>query len=91
MPKVSIKFQRRIAELDAQYTVSQPKRPSGSTAFRTGIALIILAIIALAALATYRNTSVDFSRLTLKQGNTASQLQNSVWGAAPTGFKRASK
>ena len=31
MPKVSTNVQRRIAELDAQYTVAQPKRP-GATA-----------------------------------------------------------
>ena len=45
MPKVSAKqVQRRIAELDAQYTVAQPKRPG-----RRVVALIILAIIAVAA------------------------------------------
>jgi len=44
MPKVSAKqVQRRIAELDAQYTVAQPKRPG-----RRVVALIILAIIAVA-------------------------------------------
>ena len=45
MPKVSAKqVQRRIA--DAQYTVAQPKRPGRF--FRRGLALIILAIIAVA-------------------------------------------
>ena len=45
MPKVSTKqVQRRIAELDAQYTVAQPKRPGRRVA-----ALFILAIIAVAA------------------------------------------
>ena len=39
MPKVSTQVQRRIAELDAKYTVAQPKRPG-----RRVVALIILAI-----------------------------------------------
>ena len=44
MPKVSVKaFQRRIAELDAQYTVPQPKRPG--RILRRSLALLILAII----------------------------------------------
>ena len=61
MPKVSAKqVQRRIAELDAQYTVAQPKRPG-----RRVVALIILAIIAVAAFASANRTSSDFARLTL--------------------------
>ena len=50
MPKVSTEqVQRRIAELDAQYTVAQPKRPGGFTVIRRVLALIVLAIIAVAA------------------------------------------
>ena len=80
MPKVSAKqVQRRIAELDAQYTVAQPKRPG-----RRVLALIILAMIALAAFASANRTASDFSRLTLKHGPTAPAM----WGAASTGFKR---
>ena len=46
MPKVSTKHvQRRIAELDAQYTVAQPKRQGRFTALRGVLALIILAIM----------------------------------------------
>jgi hypothetical protein len=79
MPKVSAKYvQRRIAELDAQYTVAQPKRPG-----RRVLALIILAIIALAAFASANRTSSDFVQLTLKQGPTPAML-----GAASTGLKR---
>ena len=93
MPKVSTKHvQRRIAELDAQYTVAQPKR-----AGRRVLALIILAIIALAAFASANRTSSDFVQLTLKQGPAAPKRQlsdaeaqakwNAMWGAASTGFK----
>jgi hypothetical protein len=93
MPKVSTEHvQRRIAELDAQYTVAQPKRPG-----RRVVALIILAIIAVAAFSSNR-TSSDFSRLTLKQGPAVPKPQlsdaeaqakwNAVWGSASTGFKR---
>jgi hypothetical protein len=78
MPKVSTKqVQRRIAELDAQYTVAQPKRPG-----RRVLALIILAIIALAAFASANRTSSDFVQLTLKQGPTPAML-----GAAAPGYK----
>jgi hypothetical protein len=77
MPKVSAKqVQRRIAELDAQYTVAQPKRP------RRVVALIILAIIAVAAFASANRTSSDFTRLTLKHGPPPAML-----GAAATGLK----
>ena len=101
MPKVSTKHvQRRIAELDAQYTVAQPKRPGGFTALRGVLALIILAIIAVAAFSSVHRTSSDFVRLTLKQGPCAKrQLSdaeaqakwNAMWGAASTGLKAASE
>ena len=78
MPKVSAKqVQRRIAELDAQYTVAQPKRPG-----RRVVALIILAIIAVAAFASANRTTSDFTRLTLKHGPAPA-----MWGAASPGFK----
>ena len=77
MPKVSAKYvQRRIAELDAQYTVAQPKRPG-----RRVLAVIIFAIIALAAFASANRTSSDFVQLTLKQGPSPTML-----GAASPGF-----
>ena len=64
MPKVSAKqVQRRIAELDAQYTVAQPKHPG-----RRVVALLILAIIAVAAFSYAHRTTSDFVQLTLKQG-----------------------
>jgi hypothetical protein len=79
MPKVSAKYvQRRIAKLDAQYTVAQPKRPG-----RRVLALIIFAIIALAAFASANRTSSDFVQLTLKQGPTPAML-----GATSTGLQR---
>jgi hypothetical protein len=79
MPKVSAKqVQRRIAELDAQYTVAQPKRPGGRV-----VALIILAIIAVAAFSIANRTTSDFVQLTLKQGPAPAML-----GADSTGFKR---
>ena len=62
MPKVSAKHvQRRIADLDAQYTVAQPKRQG-----RRVVALIILAVIAVAAFAVANRTTSDFT--TLKHG-----------------------
>ena len=78
MPKVSTQVQRRIAELDAKYTVAQPKRPG-----RRVLALIILAIIAMAAFASAHRTTSEFTRLTLKQGPPSP----AVLGAASTGFK----
>jgi hypothetical protein len=92
MPKVSTQVQRRIAELDAQYTVAQPKRPG-----RRVVALIILAIIAVAAFSIANRTSSDFVQLTLKQGPTTSERHlsdaqakwNAVLGATSTGFKRS--
>jgi hypothetical protein len=92
MPKVSTQVQRRISELDAKYTVAQPKR-SG----RRVVVLIILAIIAVAAFFSAHRTSPDFVQLTLKHGPTTPKRQlsdaeaqakwNAVWGAASTGFK----
>jgi hypothetical protein len=82
MPKVSAKqVQRRIAELDAQYTVAQPKRPGGRV-----VALIILAIIAVAAFSIANRTTSDFVQLTLKQGPAPAML-----GADSTGFKRGER
>ncbi len=78
MPKVSTKqVQRRIADLDAQYTVAQPKRLG-----RRMVTLIILAIIAVAAFASANRTSPDLTRLTLKHGPAPA-----MWGAASPGFK----
>jgi hypothetical protein len=89
--------QRRIAQLDAQYTAAQPKRPGGLTALRRVLALIILAIIAVAAFSYAHRTSSDFSRLTLKQSPTAPKQPmsdaeaqakwNAMLGTASTGFK----
>jgi hypothetical protein len=64
MPKVSTQVQRRIAELDAQHAVVQPKRPS---VLKSVLAFVILAIIAVAAFFSANRTSSDFLRLTLKQ------------------------
>jgi hypothetical protein len=99
MPKVSTKHvQRRIAELDAQYTVAQPKRQGLFTALRGVLALIILAIIAVAGFSSVHRTTSDFSRLTLKEGPMAPKRQlsdaeaqakwNAMWGSASTGLKR---
>jgi hypothetical protein len=99
MPKVSTKqVQRRIAELDAQHTVAQPKRSGGFTVLRGALALIVLAIIAVAAFSSANRTSSDFLRLTLKQGATAPKRPlsdaeaqakwNAMWGAGTTGLKR---
>src|SRR5262245_28876620 len=96
MPKGSTKqVQRRIAALDAQYTVAQPKRPSRIVSV---LALIVLAIIAGAAFSYAYRTTSDFSRLTLKQGTVpkrqllsdaeAKAKWNAMWGTASTGFKR---
>jgi len=90
MPKVSVKeFQRRIAELDSQYTVAQPKRPR---LFGSIFALIVPALIAVAVFANiHRYTSDGFTQLTLKQGTTTPKHQLSdaetQGGAASTGIK----
>ena len=78
MPKVSTQVQRRIAELDAKYTVAQPKR----SGFRV-VALILLALIGVAAFSIANRTSSDFVQFTLKQGPVPAML-----GAAATGLKR---
>ena len=80
MPKVSTQVQRRIAELDAKYTVAQPKRPRRIV--RQVLAIIILAIIGVAAFSSANHTTSDFTRLTLKQGPA-----RAMWGATSTGFK----
>ena len=49
MPKVSKQVQRRIAELDAQYTVAQPKHPGSFTVTRRVLAVIVFATVAVAA------------------------------------------
>jgi hypothetical protein len=78
MPQVSAKqVQRRIAELDAQYTVAQPKRPG-----RRVVALFILAIVAVAAFSYAHRTTSDLVELTLKHGPAPAML-----GAASTGLK----
>ena len=93
MPKVSAKqVQRRIAELDAQYTVAQPKHPGS----RRVVALLILAIIAVAAFSYAHRTTSDFVQLTLKGPPTpkrqlsdaeAQAKWSAMWGAASAGFK----
>ena len=90
MPKVSTKVQRRIAELDAEYTVAKSKRPG-----RHVFALIILAIIAVAAHSSAHRDTPGFSRLTLKQEASAKRQisdpvqaeWNAVLGAASAGLK----
>ena len=78
MPRLSARHvQRRITDLDAQYSIAQPKR----SGFRV-VALIILAVIGVAAFAVANRTSSDFVQLTLKQGPAPAML-----GAASTGFK----
>jgi hypothetical protein len=80
MPKVSTRVQRRIAGLDAQYTVAEPKR---RRILRPAIALIILTLISVAAFSYAHRTTSDFARLTLKQGPAPA-----MWGSASTGIKR---
>ena len=100
MPKVSTKHvQRRIAELDAQYTVARPKHPGGFTVLRRVLAVIVLATVAVAAFSYAHRTTSDFVQLTLKQGPTTPKRQlsdaeaqakwNAVLGATSTGFKRS--
>ena len=81
MPKVSVKFQRRIADLDAQYIVAQSTRPR--SILTPILAVIILAIIAVAAFSSANRTSSDSVQLTLKHGPAPAML-----GAASTGLKR---
>ena len=92
MPKVSVKVQRRIAALDAEYPVAKPKRPGRHT-----VAVIILAIIAVAAYSTAHRTTPGLSRLTLKHDASAptreiadTEVQagwNAVLGTASSGIK----
>jgi hypothetical protein len=96
MPRVSKQVQRRIAELDAQYTVAQPKHPGH--AVRRTLAFITLALIGVAAFSYGHRTTSDFAPITLKQGPTDTKRQLSegeaqakwraVWEAATTGLKR---
>ena len=80
MPKVSAEqVQRRIAALDARYTVAQPKRPG-----RRVVALIVLAIMAVVAFASANRTSSDFTRLSLKHGPAPA-----MWGAASPRYSKA--
>ena len=93
MPKVSEQVQRRIADLDAEYTIAQPKRP-GRT-IKRALGIIVLALIGVAAFSYAHRTTSDFVQLTLKQGPTTPKRQlsdaeakwNAMWGAASTGFK----
>ena len=82
MPKVSTQVQRRIAELDAQYTVAPTERSGSVTAVRSALALLFLAVIAVAAYFYSPRTNSDFVQLTLKQGPAPAML-----GAAATGLK----
>ena len=95
MPKVSAKeFQRRIAELDTQYSVAEPKR---HRTLRRAFAFVTLALIAVAAFSYAHRTSSDFTRLTLKQGTTTPQpiisdaeaqaKWDATWKTVSTGLK----
>ena len=93
MPKASTKVQRRIAELDAEYTIARPKRRT----IKRALVIIILALIAVAAFSYAHRTTSDFVQLTLKQGPTTPKRQisdaeaqaksNAVFGAASAGLK----
>ena len=82
MPKVSKQVQRRIAELDAQYTVAPPKHPGGFTVLRRVLAVIVVATVAVVAFSSAHRTKSDFVQLTLKHGPAPA-----MWGAASPGFK----
>lgn len=82
MPRVSKQVQRRIAELDAQYTVAQPKGADGFTVPRRVIAVIVLATVAIAAFSYAQRTTSGFVQITLKHGPAPA-----MWGAASSGFK----
>jgi hypothetical protein len=96
MPKVSEQVQRRIAALDAEYTIAQPKRPSRT--IKRALVIIVLALIGVAAFSYAHRTTSDFVQLTLKQGPAAPKRQlsdaeaqakwNAMWGSASTGLKR---
>jgi len=96
MPKVSEQVQRRIAALDAEYTIAQPKRPSRT--IKRALVVIVLALIGITAISYAHRTTSDFVQLTLKQGPAAPKRQlsdaeaqakwNAMWGSASTGLKR---
>jgi len=96
MPKVSEQVQRRIAALDAEYTIAQPKRPSRT--IKRALVVIVLALIGITAISYAHRTTSDFVQLTLKQGPAAPTRQlsdaeaqakwNAMWGSASTGLKR---
>jgi hypothetical protein len=96
MPKVSEQVQRRIAALDAECTIAQPKRPSRT--IKRGLVVIVLALIGITAISYAHRTTSDFVQLTLKQGPAAPKRQlsdaeaqakwNAMWGSASTGLKR---
>jgi hypothetical protein len=88
--------QRRIAALDAEYTIAQPKRPSRT--IKRALVVIVLALIGITAISYAHRTTSDFVQLTLKQGPAAPKRQlsdaeaqakwNAMWGSASTGLKR---
>jgi hypothetical protein len=96
MPKVSEQVQRRIAALDAEYTIAQPKRPSRT--IKRALVVIVVALIGITAISYAHRTTSDFVQLTLKQGPAAPKRQlsdaeaqakwNAMWGSASTGLKR---
>ena len=88
--------QRRIAALDAEYTIAQPKRPSRT--IKRALVVIVLALIGITAISYAHRTTSDFVQLTLKQGPAAPKRQlsdaeaqakwNAMWGSPSTGLKR---
>jgi len=96
MPKVSEQVQRRIAALDAEYTIAQPKRPTRT--IKRALVVIVLALLGITAISYAHRTTSDFVQLTLKQGPAAPKRQlsdaeaqakwNAMWGSASTGLKR---
>ena len=96
MPKVSEQVQRRIAALDAEYTIAQPKRPTRT--IKRALVVIVVALIGITAISYAHRTTSNFVQLTLKQGPAAPKRQlsdaeaqakwNAMWGSASTGLKR---
>jgi hypothetical protein len=84
--------QRRIAALDAEYTIAQPKRPSRT--IKRALVVIVLALIGITAISYAHRTTSDFVQLTLKQGLAAPKRQlsdaeaqakwNAMWGSPST-------
>ena len=72
--------QRRIAALDAEYTIAQPKRPSRT--IKRALVVIVLALIGITAISYAHRTTSDFVQLTLKHGPVPA-----MFGAASTGSK----